>query len=242
MMKSENKHPFACARGKSHQIAFVFAISESIVHNKGLRVKISFPCKHKYFFIYVLIYLEVSSHFSLLVHKWYKITQYHSVHRKWWICDNVILKMPSLNNVELAFKSGKGWVSKNWCFWTVVLEKTLESPLDSKEIKPVNPKGYQPWIFIGRTDAEVPILWPPDAKSQLLENTLMLAKTEGRKRRGQQRMGWLDGITDSMDVSLSKCGEMVKDRKAWRTAVHGVENSWTWLSNWTTTTTIEIKI
>ena len=98
---------------------------------------------------------------------------------------------------ELDYK--ESWVPKNWCFWTVVLEKTLESPLDCKEIKPVNPKGNQSWILIGRTDAEVEtsILWPPDAKSWLIWKELMLGKIEGR-RRGRQRMRWLDGITDSM--------------------------------------------
>ena len=90
----------------------------------------------------------------------------------------------------------------------VVLLKSLENPLDYKEIKPVDPKGNQPWIFMGRIDAEAeaeaPILWPPDAKNWLIEKTLMLGKTEGKRRIGQQRMRWLDSITDSMDVSLSK--------------------------------------
>ena len=107
---------------------------------------------------------------------------------------------------ELDYK--ESWVPKNWCFWTVVLEKTLESPLDCKEIQPVHPKGNQSWIFIGRTDveAETPILWPPDVKSWLIGKTLMLGKIKGRKRRWWQRMRWLDGITDSMDMSLRNSG------------------------------------
>ena len=129
----------------------------------------------------------------------------------------------------------ESWAPKNWCIWTVVLEKTLESPLDCKEIQPVHPKGNESWISIGRTDAkaETPILWPPDVKNWLIWKDPDAGNDWKQEEKGMtedKMVGWHHWL-DEREFELLQ--ELVIDREAWRAAVHGVAQSWTWLSDWT---------
>ena len=168
-----------------------------------------------------------------------------SINIWWWVNESTEHKRTHLRIATGTFFSRsrvrmqeldhkEGWAPKNWCFRIAVLEKTLESPLNYKESKPVHPKGNQPWVFTGRTvaEAEAPILWPPEVKSQLIGKLPDAEKDWRQKEKGAAETRWLDSIIDSMDMNVSRLQEIVKDKEAWSAAVHGVAKSRTWLTDW----------